>query len=320
MATLHIVGNSFDLAHGIESKYSDFKTDAWRCASYNGYYLGVLENCYPQKNIKIGELMLWSDLERALGNLDFQQAFSLDTEDIEPEEDHEFRYLAQMEDASEYMLQNMFAVFHKLFEDWVNHINISFEKFECIPYFDSKGLFLSFNYTETLETLCNIPMTNIRYIHGRRGTTDKLIVDHCNNIDRNDYLPENPKIYECQAYQSIADIVNKERKNVSDIIFEGHDFWQQLSNIDKVVVYGHSLSDVDQPYFKQIINSIYSSSEWYFSIYYHDLQERTEATNKVLNMINYMGVSLHKCRTFWINTVLNKNSSSKCRPANMFRR
>lgn len=300
MATLHIVGNGFDLAHGIASRYSDFKTYAWKCAGYNGYYLGVLEDCYPQKDIKTGELMLWSDLERALGNLDFQQAFSLGTEDIEPEEDHEFRFQAQMEDASEYMLQNMFAVFHNLFEDWVNHININVEKIRYIPHFDSKGLFLSFNYIETLETLYNIPATNIRYIHGRRCTTDKLIVGHCNNIDGNDYLPENPEIYEYQAYQSIAEVVNKERKNVSDIILENNDFWQQLSNIDKVVVYGHSLSDVDRPYFKQIINSIGPSSEWYFSIYYQTSQEQAEATGNVLNMINYMGLPLHKCHTFQI--------------------
>lgn len=81
-------------------------------------------------------------------------------------------------------------------------------------------------------------------MHGRRKCNDKLIVGHCNNI------AGDLAIYEYQVYQGIADVVNGERKNVTDIISKNNDFWQQLFNIDKVIVYGHSLSDVDRPYFK----------------------------------------------------------------------
>lgn len=297
MATLHIIGNGFDLAHGILSTYMDFEKYAWSHSSHNSYYLEVLENCYSQKN-KDGRLILWSDLEYALGNLDFQQAFSLGTEDIEKEEDHEFRYQAQMEDAPEYMLRDMFTIFHKLFEDWVNSINIDLDPLTNILHFDSNGLFLSFNYTETLESIYNITRNNIRYLHGRRKSNDKLIVGHCNNIDGENYLPKDPAIYEYQAYRGIADVVNGERKNVTDIILNNNDFWQQLFNIDKVVVYGHSLSDVDRPYFKQVANSIKQASEWYFSIYYHNPQERIKEVEKVSNMIKYMGITPNKCHTF----------------------
>ena len=125
-----------------------------------------------------------------------------------------------------------------------------------------------------------------------------MIVGHCNNIDGDSYLPKDPAIYEYQAYRSIADVVNDERKNVTDIILKNDDFWQQLSNIDKVVIYGHSLSDVDRPYFKQIASNINPASEWYFSIYYQNAQERTEEIRKVLNMINYIKVAPNKCHTF----------------------
>ena len=84
----------------------------------------------------------------------------------------------------------------------------------------------------------------------------------------------------------------------TDIILKNDDFWQQLSNIDKVVIYGHSLSDVDRPYFKQIASNINPASEWYFSIYYQNAQERTEEIRKVLNMINYIKVAPNKCHTF----------------------
>lgn len=300
MTTLHIIGNGFDLAHGIDSKYSDFKKYAWQHARNKSYYLGVLESCYPEKDIESGELMLWSNLEYALGNLNFQEAFALGTEDVELEDGHELRYQAQMEDATEYMLRDMFTIFHKLFEDWVNSIDIESDPLTNIMYFDSNGLFLSFNYTETLESIYNIPKSNIRYLHGRRNTNDKLIVGHCNNIDGDNYLPKDPAIYEYQAYRGIAGVVNAERKNVSDIILNNSDFWRQLSNVDKVVVYGHSLSDVDRPYFKQVAKSIKPTSEWYFSIYYHKPQEYAKEIEKVLNMINYLGVPKNRYHTFQI--------------------
>lgn len=293
MATLHIVGNGFDLAHGIESKYSDFKKNTLK-----PYYMGLLEDCYPEKDVKSGELMLWSDLEKALGNLNFQRAFSLGTEDIKLEEDHESRYNTQMEDAPEYMLRDMYAAFHKMFEDWVNNINIDFEKLENIPYFETQGLFLSFNYTETLETLYNIPRDKIKYIHGRRKSQDKLIVGHCNDVDGSKYLPNDPEYYKYQAYRNMASVVNGEQKDVSEIITGNSDFWLKISNVDKVVVYGHSLSNVDQPYFKKIADSIKPTSEWYFSIHYHNCQERKEKVNKILDMIKYINVKRCKCHTF----------------------
>lgn len=298
MATLHIIGNGFDLAHRIASKYSDFKKYAWRHANHRSYYLGALEGCYPDTNAKSGELMLWSNLEYALGNLDFQQAFSIGTEDVELEDGHELRYQAQMEDAPEYMLSSMFSAFHELFESWVNSIDIESEPLAHILHFAPKGLFLSFNYTETLETVYNIPRGSIRYLHGRRNTDDTLIVGHCNDIDGDNHLPEEPAIYEYQAYRNIAGIVNDERKNVTDIIRENNDFWQQLSDTNKVVVYGHSLSDVDRPYFNRTADSVNPASEWYFSIFYRSPQELINETKKILSMIDYMGVPLNRCHIF----------------------
>ena len=147
--TLHIIGNGFDLAHGIASTYKDFKNYAWKHGDQ--YQIGLLETCYPEMNPQHKELELWCDLERALGNPDFQAAFDEATEDIELEDGHEGRYQAQMEDAPEYALEMMFAAFHKAFDDWVNHIDTDVEPLSNIENFDENGRFLSFNYTDTLE-------------------------------------------------------------------------------------------------------------------------------------------------------------------------
>ncbi len=159
MDTLYIIGNGFDLHHGIASSYEDFRQYAWRHCGSDGYWLGQLETCYPTKN-KNGKLELWCDLEHALGNIDFQNAFNESTEDVELEEDHEMRYQAQMEDAPKYHLEMMFEAFHRIFKDWVDQIDINVPSVS-LPHFDKKGMFLSFNYTETLERLYGIPQKQI---------------------------------------------------------------------------------------------------------------------------------------------------------------
>lgn len=298
MATLHIIGNGFDLRHGIKSRYSDFKDYAWKHCGQRGYHLGVLEKSYPQVNAD-GELVLWSDLERALGNPDIGAIQAEATEDIEYEEGHEIRYQPQMEDAAGFLVPDVFDTFHGLFDEWVNAISLDdAEPIEHLPNFDAHGMFLSFNYTETLEYLYRVQRNQINYIHGRRNTEDELIVGHCNDVDANSQLPDDPMIYDYQAYETIASLVNEQRKNVSEIIGQNKEYWNGLSVIDKVVVYGHSLADVDMPYLREVAKSVSADVEWYFSIYYRNPEELNAETTRIKNFITEVGIDINNCHTF----------------------
>jgi len=297
MTTLHIIGNGFDLHHGIASLYSDFKEYAWRHSGLDVYWIGLLETCYPTKNKENGELELWCDLEQALGNIDFQNAFDESTEDIELEEDHEIRFQAQMEDAPKYHMEMMFEAFHGIFEEWVDQIDIDGQPV-ALPHFDRKGMFLSFNYTETLETLYEIPKTQINYIHGRRNCNQRLVVGHINNLNGNEFLSEDPMIYEYEAYDNIAEVVNEQQKNISEIISDNAKYWKSLTNIDKIVIYGHSLSDIDLDYFIEIANHVTSDVHWFFSIYYNNPQERDKEILRVKNFISKLKIDISNCQTF----------------------
>lgn len=297
MTTLHIIGNGFDLAHGIESSYSDFKKYAWDNCK-DGYNLGLLEKCYPQMDEKTGDLLLWSDLEKALGKMDFPSAFNESTEDIELEEDHEGRYQAQMEDAPGYFLPMMFDNFHNIFEEWVNNIDLSGVRHRNIPHFDKDGIFLSFNYTETIELLYGVKNCQINHIHGKRNAGEDLVVGHCNYVNGDDELSDDPEIFEYHAYDEMARIVNEQRKNSSDIIAVNQKFWESLFDISKVVVYGHSLSNVDAPYFNKVIDSIQQNVEWYFSVYYDNPIKEAEELKRVNNFITLMGLDPTKCHAF----------------------
>lgn len=293
--TLHIIGNGFDLAHDIKSKYSDFKDYAWKYG--DKYQIGLLETCYPYVNSK-KELVLWCDLEKALGNLDFQAAFDAATEDIELEDGHEGRFQAQMEDAPVYLLEMMFDAFHRVFDDWVNHINVDVEPLNAIEHFDTNGRFLSFNYTDTLEKVYSIPRDCINYIHGRRNSNDEIIVGHCSTADANKQLSDEPMIYEYQGYENIAQKVNEQRKSVDDIIRNNKDYWKSLTNIDKVVVYGHSLSEVDMAYFHEIANNVSDECKWYFSVHYYDLKGKIPSKKHILSVIKELGIKKQNTNTF----------------------
>lgn len=295
MATLHIIGNGFDLHHGIASSYEDFREYAWKYSGSDAYWVGQLETCYPTK--KNGELELWCDLEHALGNINFQNAFSESTEDIELEEDHEMRFQAQMEDAPKYHLEMMFGAFHRIFEKWVNQIDIDVQAV-ALPHFDRNGLFLSFNYTETLEAIYQIPKAQINYIHGKRNCHQRLVVGHINNLNGNDFLVQEPLIYEYEAYDNIAKVVNQQQKNISGIVCDNAKYWESLTSIDKIVIYGHSLSDIDFSYFVQIAKHVTSNAQWFFSIYYNSPQEEIREAKRVKDFASELKLACRNYQSF----------------------
>ena len=294
--TLHIVGNGFDLAHGIASSYADFKDYAWKHGDQ--YLMGLLETCYPDVNPKNGELYLWSDLERALGNPDFQAAFEASTDDIQLEDGHEGRYIAQMEDAPEFLLGMMFDAFHRAFEDWVNDIDNNVDPIPNLSHFGGGDNYLSFNYTDTLEKVYGVPRNSINYIHGRRNSNDEIIVGHHAVVNATDHLSDDPMVYEYQGYDNIANEVNKQRKLTSDIIANNSEYWQSLGQVDKVMVYGHSLTDVDMDYFHEVAKHVKGVCEWHFSIYYYDPISRKKAVEHIVSVINELGLDVDRCSTF----------------------
>lgn len=293
---LHIIGNGFDLAHKIASSYANFKEYAWKYGDQ--YQIGLLEKCYPDTDSPKGELYLWSDLERALSNPNFQAAFKALTHDIQLEDRYEGRYIAQMEDSPGFSLRMMFDVFHQVFDDWVNQIDNNVDKITNVFHFNRRDIYLSFNYTDTLEKLYRVPRDRINYIHGRRNSNDEIIVGHHAVVNANDNLGDDPMIYEYQGYDNIAQEVNKQRKLTPDIIANNHEFWLSLRQVDKVMVYGHSLADVDMAYFHEVVKYVSDVCEWHFSIHFDNQISKKKELDHIVSVINELGLDMDRCSTF----------------------
>lgn len=233
-----------------------------------------------------------------MGNPDFQAAFEASTDDIQLEEGHEGRYIAQMEDAPEFSLGMMFDAFHQVFEDWANDIDNNVPPIPNLSHFGGGDSYLSFNYTDTLEKVYGVPRDRINYIHGRRNSNDEIIVGHHAVVNADDHLGDDPMIYEYQGYDNIANEVNKQRKLTSDIIANNSEYWQSLGQVDMVMVYGHSLTDVDMDYFHEVAKHVKGVCEWHFSIYYYDPISRKKAVDHIVSVINELGLDVNRCSTF----------------------
>lgn len=70
-----------------------------------------------------------------------------------------------------------------------------------------------------------------------------------------------------EARARLEDYYNKNYKSTSKIIDSNIGFFDSLSEVSKITVLGHSLSEVDKHYFETIGNSVKSNANWVFS--YH---------------------------------------------------
>lgn len=269
MATLHIIGNGFDLAHGLPTSYWHYyqfllnNGEAWFVNMMENYFghTPSLNNHRRQYNI------LWSDLERALGEYDVDGIFDFLHEGHKQDLDHMMQYVGAIDAELKYHFVDIKQQFQKTFADWCRSIDVTHANRKRIPHLDPNGLFLTFNYSDTLERVYGILDINVLHIHGRSSKqNDELIVGHNTPaVLRRQYQAaflDMPEIM-----NTIASTINGLLKDQQGIIHRHARFFQNLNQVDKVVVYGHSMAPVDLPYFETVQRNIQSHARWHFSYY-----------------------------------------------------
>lgn len=261
---LYIIGNGFDIAHGIQSKYDSFRD--FLINNYPDYYSSIMfgynyakelwkdfENELPLCAIYIEENGLQMGKEMS-EKLDYD---SMDDMGIGIWLDEQYKFLNELP---------------KYLRLWIESIDTSKKMFYKI---DKESKFLTFNYTDTLERVYSINPNNIKHIHGYvRNKIEELVIGHCNRKIISDALKmkrENEK-YFCDfaisTYNLILKYCNNILKKTDKIIEKNAEFFENLSDIDEVVVIGHSLGKVDFPYFNKVINSIGENTIW--NVYYYE--------------------------------------------------
>ncbi|WP_022654728.1 bacteriophage abortive infection AbiH family protein [Aquaspirillum serpens] len=287
---LYVIGNGFDIYHGINSRYSDFKnfTRANDCQLYE-----IIENYYNVDDY-------WSDLECALANLDYDSILddfssllvSYSAEDWSDADHHNYQY--EINNIVCMLTDRMLLSF----SNWLKQLQLDLGNFsKCqLDYLSLNGLFLNFNYTSTLEKFYCIKPENVNHIHGCIDIeSDKIILGHSWNPEKRrplnakidfevmeeNFVDVDTRIYEANAL--IDDYFLKTYKPTKRIIEDNKDFFERVSKVKRIYVLGHSISDVDIDYFKQLVSSInVKATEWYVSFYSESEKEHHQA---ILNRI-----------------------------------
>lgn len=282
MKKLFIIGNGFDREHDLPTSYWDFRKYVLTLyPDAESYYFVPESTLMPKGNEEYDEEEVagyivniidscrdgwWSELEAYLGD-DVYEGFLEDLPSVNIEDDDCFHDVYTNEDMSKHIL-NTFVGVKDLFVDWVKTKlgDIEFydiKKPEIEYIIDSNGVFLSFNYTKTLELGYGINEDQVCHIHGSvDSSSDEIIMGHGND----EPFTENSSSMGTEV--SFGELKRKLRKDTTGIIRKNECFFKQLTDVQEIYSYGFSFSKVDMVYIEEICNYLNPASvTWYLNSY-----------------------------------------------------
>jgi len=284
MSSLFIIGNGFDLDHGIKTSYEDFHQflkAEYPDASEDDYVLPE-STSMPDGGIEfdddeVASFLLrlisnteldgdeWSDLENSLGVLDFSEYLDYVTKVFDKDGDiDEWKTMYNTEDVALNLVVPTQRI-TKFFSNWVDTIEID-GTIPNKPDFEALidkncDMFLTFNYTQTLEKLYQVK--NVCHIHGEQG--EDLLFGHGNDTDYSEEIMGK----HVGAEGALQEIQAALRKDTTGAINNHQDFFDTLSpSVEKIYSYGFSFSKVDEVYIKDICYKLETSNTiWYLNDY-----------------------------------------------------
>lgn len=252
MTTLYIIGNGFDLWHGLPTSYDRF----YEFAKEN---LDELESYY---NIDVTQGGPWCDFENSLGTFNWGMFYEAhDNADVTAEDFRPSEAFGLEDDLTE-QADNLVETIRERFHAWIEGIDISVaaRRMEFAP--DDR--FLTFNYTSTLQSVYGIDDGNVLHIHGRSNRFDELIFGHGETMEEVPELDENGESN--RTMFSDAEGAAKFpfytlRKPVDEVIDRNRGFFEMQHGVTKIIVIGHSFNKIDLPYFRTLAD-ITMGSTW----------------------------------------------------------
>lgn len=263
---LFIIGNGFDLHHGLKTSYSSFK------ALLSPEFSQELESLYTPK--------LWSEFEAALGDIYLSDYFIDNNYEFVEPRPYRDEGFDRFERHQEHYITNLQSQLGQAFERWIAKVKIPQRKHFDGSILHKDDLYLCFNYTSTLEKIYNISFNRICYIHGNSDRQpSEIIYGHGKKPQRYQEISDKDlewlksevsneefdRILIRQAYRE------QTYKNVDAEIFKHRAFFDYVgAHASEVYVLGHSISEIDLPYFETVLNNAFKCGRtlsWKVSYY-----------------------------------------------------
>jgi hypothetical protein len=149
------------------------------------------------------------------------------------------------------------------FATWIRQLEIPEPSvIQKLLHLDVGATFLNFNYTPSLTKLYEVQPSQIHHIHGSIAEADSDLVlghawnpgDRCSSNDRLDLEATDSRV---TAGNELIDLYFRETFKPTERVIAAHrPFFEQLRGTEQIIVMGHSLEDVDGPYFQKIVRQI----------------------------------------------------------------
>ncbi|MGO7324203.1 bacteriophage abortive infection AbiH family protein [Rhizobium ruizarguesonis] len=284
MTTLFIIGNGFDLHHGIDSRYADF-----------GKYLhtadrdihDAVEDFLPTWVDENGkEQNAWADLENNLEHFDVDQLLdvgnnflpSYGAEDWRESGHHDFEYEIRK------IVEALSSGLHHNFVNWLKTLVIPNFTPSPVSIIDPHAKFLNFNYTPTLQKVYGV--LDVLHIHGSlTEPASKIVLGH-------GWKPEGREQWESRineetdtrvagGYRLIDEYFQQTFKPTGEIVQQNQDFFRNLGTVSHVYILGHGMSEVDSPYYEEILRGLPTKVDWTISYFGDEADKARSVTSAV---------------------------------------
>lgn len=253
---LYIIGNGFDLYHGLRTSYEDFRDDYVKnkCSVLWNDLLEIYGDTPQNDNL------WWKDFENMLGKVDY--------ECLSKSRNGEALGIMKVGNLMKGKLPPLFG-------DWIKAVDrrTDLNRIKYLDDIKSVSLFFTFNYTMLLEKAYGVKDEHIWHIHGSIMHPDDIVVGH--DADRSQLVKYTQEYNKCQQRisPSYADNINQEAlngaKKVRNRIYLQEDKFYKYCDIKHFVAMGFSFNDIDMPYIEKIIsvNKNISDTDW--TLYWH---------------------------------------------------
>lgn len=296
MNTLYVIGNGFDLCHNLPTRWCHFYK--FVKANYEELYF-ELEKYFEfrisevdSNDIDCNENDLWKYFEEDLGTFNYKVFYNnicnIDIEYFKPS------FVFGLEDDIEQQSENLLESIRKAFEDWLECIDLDLTQRKLD--LNENACFLSFNYTLVLQQIYKIKSENILHVHGNiEDNRGSIIYGHNQILEEVSELDENGDSNRTPFSDSEAMAkypFHALSKPVLEITQDNKKFFEILLAVNEIIVLGHSLNEIDIPYFKEI-HEVTSSANWKVS--YYTENERQSHLSKLQDIgINGNSISMIK--------------------------
>lgn len=315
MKTLYIVGNGFDMAHGLQTRY-------WKLREYieqrDPVFLNLFEVLYDIHPLddtepwytdeaqdrwnKAVDKDLWSDFEKMMGNPNTASMLDQSISATEGMPSEGIRYHMDL------YWQEQFGFISKLqnyLKDWIESVDTSAVKCKKVSLLNSEDYFLNFNYTDTLEKVYRVE--NVLHIHGGVSSICDIspIIGHCNAEDIKKHKKwakeADAEFAEAEAsiHEAISNYLDEIYKDTKEQISFNQQFFDALDIVNHVVIIGWSAGNVDIPYLKEIVKCVNKDTKW--TVYWYDADAYDSLTNafKNLGIIDNKVIEYIHSEEFW---------------------